>query len=196
MVAGNRFTSGPRLLPDRDRWAASSARGPIRSETGENNPATQAAPGAGEQSALNDAFRSAEGNPQILIKNLEAFLTRFPKSSRREVILRTICTYAMQANAPGVAVQYGQALLEMTPDDPKVLALLVDALAGKTTRPAAPAPSTTPRVWSSSRKISALRLPLREQQQYPMGGAHCRHLCPTGRVLSGFRRSRSGFRRL
>jgi thiol-disulfide isomerase/thioredoxin len=96
---------------------------------GENDPATQASPDAGEQGALNDAFRSAQGNPQILIKNLEAFLTRFPQSSRREVVLRTICTYALQANAPGVAVQYGQMLLEMAPDDPKLLALLIDALA-------------------------------------------------------------------
>ena len=38
-------------------------------------------------------------------KNLEAFLTRFPQSSRREIVLRTICTYAMQANAPDVAVR-------------------------------------------------------------------------------------------
>jgi thiol-disulfide isomerase/thioredoxin len=94
----------------------------------EKAPATQVSPDAGEQSALNDAFRSAENNPQILIKNLEAFLARFPQSSRRERVLRTICTYALQANAPGLAVQYGQMLLEMTPDDPKLLTLLVEAL--------------------------------------------------------------------
>jgi thiol-disulfide isomerase/thioredoxin len=95
----------------------------------EKGHTAQVSPGADEQNALNDAFRSAENNPQILIKNLEAFLTRFPHSSRREAVLRTICSYALEANAPGVIVQYGQMLLEMAPDDPKVLNLLIEALA-------------------------------------------------------------------
>ena len=96
-------TCGP--LPLR---AAQSAAKPA-----ENKPATQASPDAGEQSALDDAFRSAEGNPQILIKNLEAFLARFPQSSRREVVLRTICTYALQANAP----ERGRAIRPDAPGD-------------------------------------------------------------------------------
>jgi thiol-disulfide isomerase/thioredoxin len=45
------------------------------------------------------------------------------------VVLRTICTYALEANTPEVVVQYGQMLLEMTPDDPQVLTSLLDALA-------------------------------------------------------------------
>jgi len=94
----------------------------------EEAPATPAAPDA-EQSALDDAFRSAQGNPQLLIKNFEAFLVRFPQSSRREAVLRTICTYAQEANAPDVVVQYGQMLLERTPNDPHLLTLLMDALA-------------------------------------------------------------------
>ena len=92
-----------------------------------------------EQSALDDAFRSAEGNPQILIKNLEAFLVRFPKSSRREAVLRTICTYAQQANAPDVIVQYGQMLLETTPNDPHLLTLLIGCV-GSPKRPGKPYP--------------------------------------------------------
>ena len=108
------------LLPLR---AAQSALKPMEKE-----PAKQVSSDADEQSALDNAFRSAAGNPQILIKNLEAFLARFPQSSRRELVLRTICTYALQANAPGVVVQYGQMLLKMTPDDPQLLSLLIDAL--------------------------------------------------------------------
>jgi thiol-disulfide isomerase/thioredoxin len=104
--------------------AVQSAAKPAQME-----PAKQATTDADEQSALDNAFRTAQNNPQILIKNLEAFLARFPKSSRRELVLRTICTYALQANAPGVIVQYGQMLLEMTPDDPQVLSLLIETLA-------------------------------------------------------------------
>jgi len=95
----------------------------------EKAPAKQISPDVEEQTALNEAFRSAQNNPQIIIKNLQSFLDRFPKTSRREVVLRTICSYALVANAPGVIVQYGQMLLEMTPDDPKLLNLLIDALA-------------------------------------------------------------------
>jgi thiol-disulfide isomerase/thioredoxin/predicted negative regulator of RcsB-dependent stress response len=95
---------------------------------GEKGPAERVPPGANEQSALNDAFRTAENNPQSIIRNLEAFLDRFPQSSRREAVLRTICAYALEANAPGVIVKYGQMLLAITPDDPKLLDMLVEAL--------------------------------------------------------------------
>ena len=43
-------------------------------------------------------------------------------------MLRTICSYAATANSPAIVVQYGQMLLKLTPDDPKLLNLMVDAL--------------------------------------------------------------------
>ncbi|MGO8790326.1 MAG: redoxin family protein [Terriglobia bacterium] len=104
--------------------AAQSAAKPA-----EKPSATQTSTDSLEQSALNDAFRSAEGNPQILIKNFEDFLARFPESSHREAVLRTICKYAQEANAPDIVVRYGQMLLELTPDDPHLLTVLVDAMA-------------------------------------------------------------------
>ena len=104
--------------------AAQSATNPP-----ENGPATQVSPDTDEQNVLREAFRSAENNPQLIIKNLEAFLNRFPKSSRREVVLRTICNYALEANAPGALVHYGRILLEITPEDTKLLNLLIEALA-------------------------------------------------------------------
>ena len=36
--------------------------------------------------------------------------------------------YAATANSPAIVVQYGQMLLKLTPDDPKLLNLMVDAL--------------------------------------------------------------------
>ena len=85
-------------------------------------------PSEDEGKALQEAFRSADGNPQTLIKNLEKFLSRFPKTSRRELVLRTICREAMEANAPGVTVKYGEMLLEMSPADPGLLSMLIEAL--------------------------------------------------------------------
>lgn len=89
----------------------------------------QASPIDAEQSALNEAFQVAQNNPQILIKKLAEFLDRFPQSARRAVVLRTICTYAQEANEPGVVVKYGEMLLPLTPEDPKLLSMLIDALA-------------------------------------------------------------------
>ena len=94
----------------------------------EEPSATHASPDEEEQTALNEAFASAQNNPQLVIKNLQAFLDHFAQSSRREVVLRTICSYALLANAPAVVLRYGQMLLAMTPDDPKLLNLLIDAL--------------------------------------------------------------------
>jgi thiol-disulfide isomerase/thioredoxin len=86
------------------------------------------APEPDEDKALGEAFRSAENNPQALLKNLEDFLARFPKTVRRELVLRTICREAVEANAPDVTLKYGLMLLEMTPDDPTLLSLLIEAL--------------------------------------------------------------------
>jgi thiol-disulfide isomerase/thioredoxin len=86
------------------------------------------APEPDEDKALGEAFRSAENNPQALLKNLEDFLARFPKTGRRELVLRTICREAVEANAPDVTLKYGLMLLEMTPDDPTLLSLLIEAL--------------------------------------------------------------------
>ncbi|MBZ5669924.1 MAG: TlpA family protein disulfide reductase [Acidobacteriia bacterium] len=102
--------------------AAQSAAKPVEEKLPAKTPSED------EGKALQEAFQSAENNPQALIKNLEDFLTRFPKTSRRELVLRTICREAMEANAPGVTVKYGEMLLEMSPDDPGLLSMLIEAL--------------------------------------------------------------------
>ncbi len=81
-----------------------------------------------EAQALSGAFQSASGNPQALIKNLENFLARFPQSSRRAQVLQTILKQALEANDPPKAVAYAEKLLDLNPDDPNLLATLVDLL--------------------------------------------------------------------
>jgi thiol-disulfide isomerase/thioredoxin len=81
-----------------------------------------------ESRALQDAFRSSEENPQVLIKNLEAFLERFPASARREQVLEVIYKAALRANDPQTAIEYGEKLLGLKPDDPALLSSLVDLL--------------------------------------------------------------------
>jgi thiol-disulfide isomerase/thioredoxin len=81
-----------------------------------------------ESQALQDAVRSSEDNPQVLIKNLEGFLERFPASRRREQVLEFIYKSALRANDPQTAIEYGEKLLEIKPDDPAILSSLVDQL--------------------------------------------------------------------
>ena len=110
---------------------------PLRAGQAAQNPATQsAAPQtaekpsaeAQESQALQNAFRSSADNPQALTKNLEAFLERFPASARREQVLQYIYKSALQANDPQTAIQYGEKLLALKPDDPALLSSLVDLL--------------------------------------------------------------------
>jgi thiol-disulfide isomerase/thioredoxin len=109
---------------------------PLRALQAAQNPATQSAARpqtaekraleAQESRALQDAFRSSEDNPQVLIKNLEAFLERFPASAQREQVLQFIYKSALRANDPQTAAQYGEKLLALKPDDPALLSSLVD----------------------------------------------------------------------
>ena len=109
---------------------------PLRAVQAAQNPASQsAAPPqtaekpsleAQELQALQDAIRSAGDNPQALIKNLEAFLERFPAIAQREQVLQAIYRSALRANDPQTAIQYGEKLLELKPDDPALLSSLVD----------------------------------------------------------------------
>jgi len=90
--------------------------------------ATQPSQEAQESQALQDAVRSAEDNPQALIKNLEGFLERFPATTRREQVLEAIYKSAFRSNDPQAAIEYGEKLLGLRPDDVVLLGSLVDVL--------------------------------------------------------------------
>jgi thiol-disulfide isomerase/thioredoxin len=89
---------------------------------------SQPSPEVQETEALQDAVRSAEDNPQLLIKNLEGFLERFPASARREQVIEAIYKSAFRTNDPQTAIEYGEKLLALRPDDPALLSSLVDML--------------------------------------------------------------------
>ena len=73
-------------------------------------------------------MRSAEDNPQLVIKNLEGFLQRFPASALREQVIEAIYKSAFRANDPQTAIAYGEKLLALRPHDPALLSSLVDVL--------------------------------------------------------------------
>jgi len=81
-----------------------------------------------ESQALQDAVRSAEDNPQALVKNLEGFLERFPATARREQVLDAIYKSALRSNDPQTAIEYGEELLGLEPDDTVLLISLAGLL--------------------------------------------------------------------
>ena len=94
----------------------------------ETPPALPPAPTAAEQESqfLDQAFKSAEGNPGELINSLEDFLVRFPQSARREQVLRLIFRQALQSNDPQKAAATAERLLAINPEDPGLLSAAVD----------------------------------------------------------------------
>jgi thiol-disulfide isomerase/thioredoxin/predicted negative regulator of RcsB-dependent stress response len=119
--------SGQLLLSPVSLRGAPAAQEPA---THSGPPQAAAKPSSEEQEsrALQDAVRSSENNPQVLIKNLEAFLERFPASTRREQVLEFIYKDALRANDPQTAIEYGEKLLGLKPDDAALLSSLVDLL--------------------------------------------------------------------
>ena len=89
---------------------------------------SQPTPAEQESQFLEKAFKSSEGNPGALIKNLEDFLVRFPQSARREQVLRLIFRQALQSNDPQTAAATAERLLAITPDDPSLLSTLTELL--------------------------------------------------------------------
>jgi thiol-disulfide isomerase/thioredoxin/predicted negative regulator of RcsB-dependent stress response len=114
-----------------DAEQAHPAQGPTRpapSQPPQKNPAPQAAPAQEEAAALDKALQVSPNDPQALIKSLEDFLARFPKSTHREQVLRTIYKQALQANDPRKAAATAEKLLELNPEDLELLKAIVDLL--------------------------------------------------------------------
>jgi thiol-disulfide isomerase/thioredoxin len=91
----------------------------------EAKPAAQTSSDA-EMDALDEVFRSPSTDPEEVIRGLEAFLSKFPKSPRREQVLRTIFRRAVEANDPRKAAEAAEKLLEAHPDDPDLLSAAAD----------------------------------------------------------------------
>jgi thiol-disulfide isomerase/thioredoxin len=107
-------------------WSVRAAQEPVAVSAAEPQAAQNPALDEQEFQALQDAVRSSEDNPQVLIKNLEGFLKRFPGSTRYEQVLQVIYKSALRANDPQTAIRYGEKLLDLKPDDPELLSSLVN----------------------------------------------------------------------
>jgi thiol-disulfide isomerase/thioredoxin len=114
------------LLNPGSLWPIQAAQNPAPQSATPPQTVEKPSPEAQESQALKDAVRSSHDNPQVLIKNLEAFLERFPASARRVEVIDYIFQSARRANDPQTAIQYGEKLVELKPNDPALLSSLVD----------------------------------------------------------------------
>ena len=113
---------------------------------------TASASAEDESQALAQAFQSASGSPQQLIKNLEDFLARFPDSPRREQVLRAIFRQALQANSGNELPITPKSCSSRALQTSKSSLHSLTSLSARATRRAASAPSDTPRGSSSGRR--------------------------------------------
>jgi thiol-disulfide isomerase/thioredoxin/regulator of sirC expression with transglutaminase-like and TPR domain len=81
---------------------------------------------AEESQAINKALEAGPSNPLVVIKNLEDFLERYPQSARRERVLRIIYKLAMQSNDSEHAATAAERLLEINPQDPELLTVIIE----------------------------------------------------------------------
>jgi thiol-disulfide isomerase/thioredoxin/cytochrome c-type biogenesis protein CcmH/NrfG len=100
----------------------------------DSNGAPPPSQAEGETAALDRAFSASPGDPQALIKNLEAFLEKYPQSPRREQVLRMIYSQALQGNDPLKAGATAEKLLELKPNDLDLLGALTDLYGRKSDR--------------------------------------------------------------
>jgi len=88
-------------------------------------------PSTDEQQSLMTALSDAASSPLDAIRALEAHLARFPRSSQRVDIERTLAKSALDAGDLDRLIKYGEPLLEVLPDDIVLLDRLSFALIAK-----------------------------------------------------------------
>jgi thiol-disulfide isomerase/thioredoxin len=70
-----------------------------------------------EQQDLQTAINSAANDRAALVKNLEAFLKKYPQSSKRPQIYRALVESSLQLRDFSRAVDYSERLLSINPED-------------------------------------------------------------------------------
>ena len=74
-----------------------------------------------EQRDLSDALTNANASPVDLVRELEAFLKKYPQTSQRANIDRTLVKAAIDTKDDARTVLYGERVLALTPEDVQVL---------------------------------------------------------------------------
>ncbi len=85
-----------------------------------------------EQTDLNRAVSEAQNSPLDMIRALEAHLNKYPATSNRTVIEKTLAQSSMQAGDSARIIKYGSKILAVPPEDLQLLDRVLKELADHT----------------------------------------------------------------
>ncbi len=93
-----------------------------------SSPDDAAKRAADADAALQNALAAANNDSAALVRNLEAYLERFPDSPRRPAVYRALVEACQQTRDNTCALQYAERLIAIHPDDSQMMLLAVDLL--------------------------------------------------------------------
>jgi tetratricopeptide (TPR) repeat protein len=99
---------------------APAAQGSADSSAAPAADAAQTSP-ADPDAELQLAVQQAAGNNAALVKNLEAFLVKYPDSPRRTAIYRALAQSDMQAHDTKGALEYAEKVIAIQPEDSQTM---------------------------------------------------------------------------
>jgi len=94
---------------------------PSKSQPAKPNPPN-------EKQELQKALDDAENDRAALVRNLEAFLQKYPESSLRPQVYRALVEATLQLRDFDRATQYAERLVALKPDDPAINILSIQLL--------------------------------------------------------------------
>lgn len=80
------------------------------------------------EAALERALTEAGNDRATLVRNLRAYLARFPDSPRKVQVYRAIIEASLQLEDADTAIEYAERLIAIRPDDSSMMLLAVDLL--------------------------------------------------------------------
>jgi len=96
--------------------------------TDKKNAAKQAAKPLSQAEELQKAISDAGNDRAALVRNLKAFLERFPDSPERPQIYRALVEACIQFKDDACAMEYAERIVSLTPDDTSMTLLAVQML--------------------------------------------------------------------
>jgi thiol-disulfide isomerase/thioredoxin len=106
--------------------AASPVPAENKKQDGEKKPAAAKVDPATEE--LQQAISSAGSDRAALVRNLEAFLAKYPQSPQRPQIYRALVEATLQLRDTGRAGEYAERIVALTPDDMSMTLVAIQLL--------------------------------------------------------------------
>jgi thiol-disulfide isomerase/thioredoxin len=119
-VAAAGQTSTP-TAPTRSGKQTKEQAPPLRSEQGAKKPPDP-------ESELEIALEQAGNDRAAVVRNLEAYLRRFPDAPRKVQVYRALVESAMQLRDRARALEYAERIIALRPDDTAMMLFAVDLL--------------------------------------------------------------------